>query len=116
MTKDISHEPAECPYCKSQTVQVKITTTLSFQKICPVYKDGIAGVNTDEVGDSFGEMFGEPLNYPTRGLAFTCLSCKRFWLPCDYQWVKGDNGIYSFVKNEKKTHKKGKKHENNVQN
>lgn len=102
MTKNISYEPVECPFCGSKTVEVTIITSLYFKKAVRVYKNGINYYNN-------AKILGEPYLEPTiRLTSFDCSSCKEHWVSHMYKLVKDDNGICSFVKNEE-ADKKGKK-------
>ena len=98
-------EPIECPFCGEKTVTAKVSTTYYFVSEHPMYKDGV-----DMDGDTMGQIIGEMTCPPVIKYAgFRCDSCGKEWSPYDYAPVKDENGMLSFVKQEKKTKRKGKK-------
>lgn len=104
MSKNLG-EPIECPFCGEKTVLARVATTYYFVSDHPIYKDG---VNMD--GETMGQILGEMTCPPVmKYVSFRCDSCGKEWSVYDYAPVKGENGELSFVKQEKKSKKKGKK-------
>ena len=98
-------EPIECPFCGESTVTARIATTYYFVSEHPMYKDGV-----DMDGDTMGQIIGEMTCPPVMKYAgFRCDSCGKEWSPYDYAPVKDENGMLSFVKQEKKSKRKGAK-------
>lgn len=98
-------EPIECPFCGEKTVSAKISATYYFVSEHPMYNDG---VNMDGVtmGQILGEMTCDPV---VKYVSFRCDSCGKEWSPYSYAPVKDENGALSFVEQEKKPNRRGKK-------
>lgn len=108
MNKNFS-EPIECPFCGGKAVTARIATTYYFVSEQPMYKDGV-----DMDGETMGEIIGE-MNCPpvVKYTGFSCSSCGKQWSPYDYAPVKDENGMLSFVKQEKKRpNRRGRKIDN----
>lgn len=122
MDKFIVKEFICCPFCGCNNVQAHILTIITCEDKLPVYTSGIdydknnnrkptdysiAGRLTAQFGD-----VTEAMSYPTK---YECVGCHKIW---DAQYgkfdlVKGNDGLYSFVKREYKQTKKGRKDEIN---
>lgn len=107
--ENLAHENACCPFCGCKDIWVTVETIIScIQQKCPVYTDGV-DYSDDKplVGNTLGEMissqFGEVKSCNRYLLMFNCDGCGKKWDAefGEYKWVKIDNGLYSFVKNDK---------------
>ena len=108
-----------CPFCGCNNVQATVSTIIRCERSQPVYTDGIDCINNDNEGDIdptgntlhelLSSAFGEITDASYYLTNFNCSSCGKRWSADwgDFKWVKGENGLYSFVKNEE-TRKKGK--------
>lgn len=115
----ITRKFACCPFCGCNNVQATVSTIIRCERSQPVYTDGIDCINNDnEVDDEptgntlrelLSSMFGEVTDASYYLTQFNCSSCSKTWSAQmgDYKWEKGENGLYSFVKNEE-IRKKGK--------
>lgn len=104
MSKKYS-EPIECPFCGEKTVLARISTTYYFVAEHPMYKDGV-----DMDGETMGQIIGDMTCPPVmKYTGFRCDSCGKEWSAYDYAPVKDENGMLSFVKQEKKPKRKGAK-------
>lgn len=98
-------EPIECPFCGEKTVTARVSTTYYFVAEHPMYKDGV-----DMDGETMGQIIGDMTCPPVmKYVGFCCDSCGKEWSVYDYAPVKDENGMLSFVKQEKKIKRKGKK-------
>lgn len=109
----VVRELACCPFCGCKNLQATVMTIISCKRNQPVFTDGIDCINNDNEGDepftgnTLGEMissaFGEISSANYYLTSFNCSDCGKKWFNCseigDYKWVKGENGLYSFVKN-----------------
>lgn len=97
MNNNIS-EPIECPFCGKKTVLAKVATTYYFVAEHAMYIDGV-----DVDGDTMGEILGKMTCPPVMKYAgFRCTSCGKDWSKYEYAPVKDENGVISFVKQDKK--------------
>ena len=108
-----------CPFCKSKTVEATILTYFYFQKVRPVYYDGIDGIDTEPTGNSIEEMYGEQTNASSYVTNFKCTFCGEKWSAYEdsaLHFKKDKNGIYEFVENDtagrKGKNRKGKNETN----
>lgn len=100
-----NHEPIECPFCGEKTVTAKIGTRYYFVSERPMNKGGIV-MDGESIGEIIGDMTCPPI---MQLLGFNCSSCGKFWSDHEYAPVKGEDGLFSFEKQEKKSKRKGKK-------
>lgn len=99
-----------CPFCGSKTVEATIRTYFFFEKVRPVFYDGIDGIDNQPTGNSIEERYGEQTDAMSYVTHFECTSCGKKWgayEDSELHFRKDKNGIYEFVKNDK-ADKKGK--------
>lgn len=91
-----SDNKIECPFCGSGTVLATVLTSFRCVKEHPMYKDD---VNID--GETMEQAYGTPSEPSMRFTSFRCTSCGKRWLNSQYKVVQDDDGICTFVKNDK---------------
>lgn len=119
----LTRKNACCPFCGSNNIWATIQTIISCSRKQPVYSDGIDCIDNDNEGDepisgnTLGEMissqFGEITSANYYLTMFNCDGCGKKWGRDygEYEWKKGESGLYSFVKREKTTKRKKAKDE-----
>ncbi len=86
----------ECPFCESGTVLATVVSSFYCVKEHPMYKDGV-----DIGGETMAEAYGTPRRQSMRISSFRCTSCGKRWLNSQYKVMQDDDGICTFVKNDK---------------
>lgn len=86
----------ECPFCGNGTVMATVVASFFCAKEHPMYKDGV-----DIDGETMEEAYGTPSVPSLRFSSFRCTSCGKRWLNSQYKVVQDDDGICTFVKNDK---------------
>lgn len=93
--------PIECPFCGCRTVLASVATEYIFESEHTIYTTGV-----DMSGDSFGEMLGVPTHEPIFRISkIRCESCGKKWFSDSYKLVKGEDGVFSFEKQQSKRRK-----------
>ena len=91
-------KPVECPFCRKGSVLASVMTHYCFRAEHGVYTDGI-DIDGNTIGQILGDFCEKPIIHINK---FRCVSCNKEWSKSEYKLEKDENGMLTFVKQEKK--------------